>query len=81
MIYCGNAGDSRAVACVAGRAVSLSYDHKPSIQAERERIISAGGWVDWNRVNGNLALSRALGDFVFKKNTKKSAEEQIVTGW
>jgi len=29
---------------------------------------------------GNLALSRALGDFVFKKNDKKRAEEQIVTG-
>lgn len=29
---------------------------------------------------GNLALSRALGDFCFKKNDKKSAEEQIVTG-
>ena len=29
---------------------------------------------------GNLALSRALGDFVFKKNDKKSPEEQIVTG-
>ena len=29
---------------------------------------------------GNLALSRALGDFVFKKNDKKKAEEQIVTG-
>lgn len=29
---------------------------------------------------GNLALSRALGDFGFKKNDKKSAEEQIVTG-
>ena len=31
-------------------------------------------------VVGNLALSRALGDFVFKKNDKKKAEEQIVTG-
>ena len=29
---------------------------------------------------GNLALSRALGDFVFKRNSKKSPEEQIVTG-
>ena len=29
---------------------------------------------------GNLALSRALGDFVFKRNDKKPAEEQIVTG-
>ena len=29
---------------------------------------------------GNLALSRALGDFEFKGNTKLRAEEQIVTG-
>lgn len=29
---------------------------------------------------GNLALSRALGDFIFKKNPSKSVEEQIVTG-
>jgi hypothetical protein len=33
-----------------------------------------------NIISGNLALSRALGDFVFKKNDKKRAEEQIVTG-
>jgi len=31
-------------------------------------------------VAGNLALSRALGDFVFKKNNMKLPEEQIVTG-
>ena len=31
-------------------------------------------------VVGNLALSRALGDFCFKKNDKKPPEEQIVTG-
>jgi len=29
---------------------------------------------------GNLALSRALGDFVFKGNNMKQPEEQIVTG-
>jgi hypothetical protein len=27
-----------------------------------------------------LALSRALGDFEFKKNTTKGPEEQVVTG-
>ncbi|KAL3880960.1 hypothetical protein ACJMK2_033162 [Sinanodonta woodiana] len=79
-LYCGNVGDSRAVLSVRGIAEHLSYDHKPGNEAETRRIISAGGWVEFNRVNGNLALSRALGDFVFKKNDKKRAEEQIVTG-
>lgn len=47
--------------------------------AERARIIAAGGYVDFGRVNGNLALSRALGDFEFKKKADLSPEEQIVT--
>ncbi|XP_042898733.1 probable protein phosphatase 2C T23F11.1 [Parasteatoda tepidariorum] len=80
-IYCGNVGDSRAVASVAGSVQQLSFDHKPSNEGETKRIVAAGGWVEFNRVNGNLALSRALGDFVFKKNEKKSAEEQIVTAY
>lgn len=80
-IYCGNCGDSRSVACVAGVAQALSYDHKPSNEGESRRIVAAGGWVEFNRVNGNLALSRALGDYAFKRNSKKSAEEQIVTAY
>uniref|UniRef100_A0A9J2PB69 protein-serine/threonine phosphatase n=1 Tax=Ascaris lumbricoides TaxID=6252 RepID=A0A9J2PB69_ASCLU len=78
-IYCGNVGDSRAVACVSGVADPLSFDHKPANESEARRIVAAGGWVEFNRVNGNLALSRALGDFAFKKNEHKSPEEQIVT--
>lgn len=78
-MYCGNVGDSRAVASVNGEVEQLSFDHKPSNENETRRIIAAGGWVEFNRVNGNLALSRALGDFVFKKNDKKRAEDQIVT--
>jgi len=34
--------------------------------------------VEYNRVNGNLALSRALGDFVFKRNAGMGPEEQMV---
>lgn len=30
-------------------------------------------------MNGNLALSRALGDFEFKKNYSMSAEKQVIT--
>ena len=74
-------GDSRAIASVRGRVQNLSYDHKPNNETETKRILAAGGWVEYNRVNGNLALSRALGDFVFKKNEKKKAEEQIVTAY
>jgi protein phosphatase 2C family protein 2/3 len=44
-----------------------------------KRIVAAGGWVTARRVCGNLALSRALGDFIFKNNDTLKAEEQIVT--
>ncbi len=60
---------------------ALSLDHKPSNEIESKRIVAAGGWVEFNRVNGNLALSRALGDFVFKRNQKKSPQEQIVSAY
>lgn len=44
-------------------------DHKPMDAEERRRIYETGGYVRYNRVNGNLALSRAFGDFgtFFKK--------------
>lgn len=80
-LYCANVGDSRAIACINGHLEVLSLDHKPSNPLEKKRIMAAGGWVDCNRVNGNLALSRALGDFSFKNNRHKIAEEQIVTAF
>ncbi|CAF0881873.1 unnamed protein product [Rotaria sordida] len=78
-LYCGNVGDSRAIASANGNVEILSVDHKPNNDDERKRITAAGGWVEFNRVNGNLALSRALGDFIFKRNTDKRPEEQVVT--
>lgn len=79
-LYCANAGDSRAIGSRNGSLVTLSNDHKPNNPEEMERIYNAGGWVEFNRVNGNLALSRALGDFLFKRNQTVPAEQQIVTG-
>ncbi|KAI8373089.1 phosphatase 2C-like domain-containing protein [Radiomyces spectabilis] len=78
-LYCANAGDSRAIISVKGKSKALSYDHKPVDPLESERIISAGGFVEYGRVNGNLALSRAIGDFEFKQSEDLPAEEQIVT--
>ena len=42
--------------------------------------MAARGFVQFGRVNGNLALSRAVGDFEFKNNLQLPPEEQIVTG-
>jgi serine/threonine protein phosphatase PrpC len=76
-IYCANAGDSRTVMCERGMAVELSKDHKPDLPEERSRIVRAGGEVMEGRVNGMLALSRAIGDFDYKtENPPKDAPQQ-----
>jgi protein phosphatase 2C family protein 2/3 len=80
-IYIANAGDSRSVLGVKGRAKPLSFDHKPQNEGEKARITAAGGFVDFGRVNGNLALSRAIGDFEFKKSAELAPEQQIVTAY
>ena len=61
-IICANSGDSRSVASVGKQVTPLSHDHKPEDQKELNRIQKAGGMVSYGRVNGNLNLSRALGD-------------------
>ncbi|XP_059093408.1 probable protein phosphatase 2C T23F11.1 [Tigriopus californicus] len=78
-VFINNVGDSRCIAGVSGKALALSVDHKPQDEKEHQRIVNAGGFVEFNRVNGNLALSRALGDFAFKTNTTLPAEEQVVS--
>ncbi|KAL1509965.1 hypothetical protein ABEB36_004629 [Hypothenemus hampei] len=77
-LFCANIGDSRSIACINGKLELLSHDHKPNNTEEYERITDAGGWVDCNRVNGNLALSRAFGDYIFKRDNSRPPEEQIV---
>lgn len=58
-----NAGDSRCVVSEKGKAVDMSYDHKPEDELELTRIKNAGGKVTMDgRVNGGLNLSRAIGN-------------------
>jgi len=68
MAYAANAGDARIVLIKEGKAVRLTYDHKASDQAEIERIHALGGFVIMNRVNGMLAVTRALGDMTMKEH-------------
>ena len=47
--------------------MTLSEDHKPDNVLEKQRVLAAGGEVKFGRVNGDLAVSRAVGDFTYKR--------------
>lgn len=66
VLYTANVGDARIILCRAGKALRLSYDHKGSDENEGRRIANAGGLILNNRVNGVLAVTRALGDAYMK---------------
>ncbi|MBN3286568.1 PPM1G phosphatase, partial [Polyodon spathula] len=75
-----NAGDSRCVVSEGGKAVDMSYDHKPEDEVELSRIKNAGGKVTMDgRVNGGLNLSRAIGDHFYKRNKTLPPEEQMIS--
>jgi len=92
VLHVANVGDSRCVASVGGKAVALSVDHKPNLPAEQARIsktssheveevveIVQGKRVKVARVDGTLAVSRAIGDGDFKDDRDKPLEEQAVS--
>nr|XP_016502930.1 PREDICTED: probable protein phosphatase 2C 49 [Nicotiana tabacum] len=61
-----NAGDCRAVLCRKGVAVQLSQDHRPTSLVERQRVENLGGIIEYGFLNGDLAVTRALGDWYMK---------------
>lgn len=75
-----NVGDSRAMIIRAddGKCEALTEDHKPEDTLEAKRIDDAGGHVQMNRVDGQLAMSRAIGDYQYKKDPTRQSEEQKV---
>lgn len=74
-----NCGDSRCVLIRGGQVVEMSRDHKPYNEEEKRRIERAGGMVAMRRVNGDLAVSRALGDFLYKHKRDMADEDQQVS--
>merc|ERR1719419_562565 len=65
----------------------MSQDHKPNVPCEQERIRRAGGWImdqqcphgNLYRVNGDLSLSRAIGDLRYKQNNQLAPQDQIIS--
>lgn len=77
-LFIANCGDSRAVLYDGTYPKFATEDHKPLNPKERTRIIKAGGCAT-QRINGTLAVSRALGDFDFKKDQLRGPCEQLVS--
>jgi protein phosphatase 1B len=65
--------------CRSAGSIFFTTDHKPYLEHERERIVKAGGTVMIQRVNGSLAVSRALGDFEYKSVPGLAPTEQLVS--
>jgi protein phosphatase 1G len=75
MLYVANAGDSRCVLSRNGVAVEMSIDHKPDMPSEKARIENAGAVIIDGRVNGNINLSRSIGDLEYKEVTSLPPEQ------
>jgi serine/threonine protein phosphatase PrpC len=64
-----------------GVAIDLSTDHKPENPGERSRIVKAGSTITEGRVDGNLNLSRSLGDLKYKKAKHLKWNEHPITAY
>ena len=78
-ITVGHAGDCRAVLLRHdGSFESLTRDHVPTDEGERERIEAAGGTVEADGRVDAMNLSRAIGDSRSKRNDKLPQTEQKI---
>lgn len=76
-LYVAWLGDSQAVLVKQGIPNVIGLPHKPDREEERRKIEELGGCVlqmDTWRVNGTLAISRALGDIEHKPYISNEAE-------
>ena len=80
-VIVANAGDARGILHVGGVTKPMSFDHKPTLEKETARIEAAGGCVSMKRVNGDLAVSRALGDFTYKRTASVAPKDQMVSAF
>ncbi|XP_066465701.1 protein phosphatase 1F [Tiliqua scincoides] len=70
-------GDSQVMLVQRGKAINLMEPHKPEREDEKQRIEALGGcvtYMDCWRVNGTLAVSRAIGDLLQKPYISSCAD-------
>jgi len=72
-----NCGDCRAILCQAGQTIALTRDHRPTDETEQQRIVNQGGTVIGGRLQGQLAVSRAFGNYEFKESQILSSEPEV----
>ena len=67
-IHCANVGDSHAYLLTKNKYTQLTTEHKCTDENEAKRITQQGGTIQKGRVNGQLVLSRTLGDLHVKQH-------------
>ena len=66
LFFCANVGDSACVLVSKNGAKQISYDDKCTDPAEIKRVEAEGGFILDERLDGQLAITRALGDHDLK---------------
>jgi len=79
-IFSINLGDSKAILIHKNfEHEQLTVEHKPYAPIEKKRIVKAHGTVINNRINNDIAISRALGDFRYKNQDSLKPHEQLIS--
>ncbi|KAF8080904.1 hypothetical protein N665_0915s0004 [Sinapis alba] len=79
LLTVANAGDCRAVLCRKGRAIQMSHDHRPINALERKRVEECGGVIEDGYLNGELSVTRALGDWDMKRTPHGSSKSPLIS--
>lgn len=70
-----------------GYAIDVSEDHKPDLASERDRIIRAGGYIEYSgsvarahlpRELYSTAFSRSFGDFGYKRDHESPFDHAVI---
>ncbi|CCD19646.1 protein phosphatase 2C, putative [Trypanosoma vivax Y486] len=78
-VLCANVGDSGAAFYTPHTIRQISIAHRTTDPIEATRIAAAGYSLVGHRIEGLLAVPRALGDYDFKQCGGRSPQQQAVT--